>query len=1063
VNSKMVLGRPPISLDSREIEVPTQAFGNDFPVRNLARRQAGGGVIIGTSVLPVGAIIGIAIVGSAILFGVLTTTIMHYLRSRYKQKNRPRDLDLSDDNEEDILDALRSTRPSEGGLLAKIPHKPSNLGTESLPKEWTEHHFCGPQLDKSKLMPPAYAFEVTGLRDSWPLVGWVESPYTVPLTANKHPIINSCNTNRRTSYSAFPLSVDNEPSWPQPTISRASSYTRANDGRPMWLGKSAKSSLTSLQRLSSTRISVSDNQLTSILRSTSQRLRDAQRCPLSRSLSVMSQVSGAPPTVQPPSPPGDQRGESREALVETDDVSLIDSVRSSVLNSISHTPSLQKMAVHRADAIKGNLQEASRTTSGVSESDSLCPSKTPDLFIPVALTSPSRRGVRADQRYGMAISLRDELSATVHQDNGHPLLARGGTGMTYDIHSSNQSDSASGPFISAHTRVKPAPKPNSVKGPRPLVKRQVIVEQDPNSKGGEIVTSPLRVVSGNQKSPTKSKPASMDPPGETPENPFRWSPQCSPSLVLSPGQKPMGIKPKGHGRHRTVRLSHLARPVSVAVLEEPENGSTPPRMENSNGPQKMSLLSPEELSSTSMDPNRSTISSTRPPSIPVFQPFLDVPSTAAPTDSTVSSDKSYSTTMSFYDYYSSGDAFLPDHCIPEPSQSPTLSTKKSRRRGCNFSIDITRARDFALLEAATSGLPSDRPLISPKSTPAQFSNFDISNEATAAPTFTSRRHGPNSPSPPMVNNSVTASVSLLRRMNSEVSMYGTGSFLSDHSNGSPTIPTLQGGGLSSTKRGSEGTMNYLSIGVKTPSPTVKRGRMRVSEIAGKNRDYHQSLVFEDGLEHYDALGLGMPILEDSPPKLAALEPLTSASGQGNWPPKLLDWPSTSPKWPSPPRRAKAPTAQLRPMSSTPMSQENCYFCNKPLSPLHLNPRDSTLASRYHDHSFKCTTCNEPLGTAFVIDMKPYCRQHYYEKVNEICNVDGNVKGKMEQDHTGERWSEIMTTPLKKSVRHESQLKMPSPHDNSPKSIKWRGSLGLYDEMGFLKSSPDGDHDASLLD
>jgi hypothetical protein len=54
----------------------------------------------------------------------------------------------------------------------------------------------------------------------------------------------------------------------------------------------------------------------------------------------------------------------------------------------------------------------------------------------------------------------------------------------------------------------------------------------------------------------------------------------------------------------------------------------------------------------------------------------------------------------------------------------------------------------------------------------------------------------------------------------------------------------------------------------------------------------------------------------------------------------------------------------------------------------------------------------------------------------------------------------MTTPLKKSFRHESQLEMPSPHGGSTKSmIKWRGSLGLYDEMGFLKSSPDRGHEA----
>jgi hypothetical protein len=1051
-----------MSPDSSEMEAPTQAVGNDFSILNLVGRQSGGVATVGTTVLPIGAIIGIAIVGSAMLFGVLTMAIVHILRSRYKQKIRTRDLDLSDDNEEDILDALRSTCPSEQGLVTKITHQPSHLGTESHPKGWTDHHFHGPQLGKSKLIPPEYAFEITGLRDSWPLVGWSESPSTVPLSANKHLVFNSGNTDRRTSYSAFPLSMDYEPSWPQPTLSRSSSYTRGSDGRPIqWSSHSAKSSITSLKRLSSTRKLVSDNQLTSILRSTSQRLKEAQRRPLSRSLSVLSQVSGAPPTVMPPSPLGDNRGESREALIETDDVSLIDSVRSSVLNSMFQTPSPQKAATHTTDKIKGNEKEASPTTSEVSESDSLCLSKTPDLFIPAALTSPSKRRAQVDQTYEMSLSATNGSLSTVHQDDRRSLLTRDGTGMINDTHPSNQTDSASDPFVSADATANPASKPKSVKGPRPLIKRQVINKQDSNSNGLVTVASPLCIVSGNQKSPTKSKTASVDQSEGTKENPFHWSPQCSPSLALPPGQKPMRVKPKGHRRRRTVRLSHLTRPASIAVvLEEPEDGSTSPRMDCENRTEKTHVFLPEEPFSTSTDPTYGKILSTRPPSIPIFQPFLAIPSTRASKDSTMSSDRSYSATMSFYDYYSSGDACRSDHLgIREPSLSPTPSTKKSRRRGCNFSIDLTCAKDTALLEETTSGQQIDRTQSTPKSAPAQFPNFDISNDAPTVPNYTSHHHESTSPPTPPVNDSITTSISLLRRMNSEVSTYSTESFLSDHSNGSPTIPALRGGGLSPNKRGSAGTLNYLSIGVKTPSPTAKRGRMRVSVISGKSRDYHQSLVLKDGLEHYDELGLKMPIHEDSPPKLPSIKPLTSVSGQGDWPPIPPDWPSTSPKWPAPPQR-KVATAQLRPTSNTPMSQENCPSCNKPLSPLRLNPGDSTLASRYHDHCFKCSTCDEALGTAFAIDKKPYCKRHYYEKVNGICNADGSVNFQIDQDHVGDQWSEAMTTPLKKRVHHESQSEKPSPQAGSPKSVvKGRGSLGLYDEMGFLKSSPDRGHDA----
>ena len=1032
-----------------------QAFGNDPLNFNPVARQSANGDTVGTTVLPIGTIIGIAIIGSVILFGGLTMVIMHYLRSRYKQKSGTRDLDLSDDNEEDILNALRSTRPSEQGLVTRISSQPFKLGTRSLTQEWTENHFHDPQLDKSKLMPPVYAFEVTGLRDSWPLVGWVEAPSTVPLSTSKHPLINLGSPDRRTSYSAFPLSVDNETSWPQHTLSRSSFYTRGNDGRPIRRsGHSAKSSITSLKKLPSTRKSVSDNQLTSILRSTSQRLKNTQRRPFSRSLSVLSQVSGAPPTVQPPSQPVDKRGENWEALIETDDVSVIDSVQSSVLNSISQTPSPQKMAVHTPDEIKGNEKEASPTTSEVSESDSLCPSRTPDLFIPAALTSPSKRGARADRRCEMTISSMDGPLTTVRKDNRHSLVAEGSIDIIYDTQSSNQND----PFVPADTRAKAVPKPRSVKGPRPLVKQQAIMEKDPNSKGHKTITSPFVVVSGNQKSLTKPKPALTDLPGRTQENPFQWSPQCSPSSVLSPCQKPMGIKPKGHRRRRIVRLSHLTRPASVAVvLEEPEGGSTPPCINDTNEIQKSDIHSSEELMSTLMNQNHSKTPNTRPPSIPIFEPFLAVPSTGTSTDGKISSGGSYSATMSLYDYYSSGDAFRSDNLgIPKPSESPTPLTKKSRRRGCNFSIGMTHARDIALLEATTSDLQVDRPL-SPKSAPTQVSNFNISPDAMTIPTFSSHLYEPTSLPPPIFDDSVTASISLLRRMNSQVSTYSTGSFLSDHSNGSPTIPALRGGGLSPTKHGSEGTMNYLNIGFKTPIPKVNTGQTQVSGIAGKSRGYHQSPVLQGCQEHYDGLGLRMPILEDSQLKLPALEPVAGVSGQGYSPPAPLDWPSTSPKRPSRPRREKTLTAQLRPMSSTPMSQENCHSCNKPL--LRLNPRDSRLASYYHDHCFKCSTCNEALGTVFAIDKKPYCKKHYYEKVNDICNIASSTNLHIKQDHNDDRWSEAMTTPLKKSVRHESQLEMPSPQSSSPKSmVKWRGSLGLYDEKGFLKSSPDRGHD-----
>jgi hypothetical protein len=1038
----------------KDMEVSDQSLGDYLTTLSLLVRQSSGGVAVGNAVLPIGAIIGIAIFGSAVIFGVMTVTIMHYLRSKYRLKNGSRNLDLSDDNEEDMVDTLISTRPSERELVTKIPHRPLKVRSESLPKDSMDIPSKFLPLGNSKLIPPACAFEIIGLRDSWPLVGWAESAYTSPMSANKHLVFNSGIINRRTSYSAFPIWTDNEPSWPQPTLPRSCSYNRGLDGRSIqWSGHSAKSSITSLERLSSTRKSTSDNQLTSILRSTSQRLKE-QRRPLSRSLSVMSHVSGAPPTMQPPPPPGDQRGESREALINADDMSLVDSVRSSVLNSVSQTFSPQKIASHTGENIIENEKIASPATSEKSEPDSLCPSKTPDLFIPAALTLPSKQEGRANQKHAITISSTAGHSNKMHPRRKEFLPAGDGNGPIHSNHSSDHIGSTSDPFVSANPRLESALKSKAIMGPRPLIKRQVTLDQNMDLKDRETAICSLRNISGNQQSPTKSALATVDPSAVTQENPFQWSPRCSPSLVLSPSQKPSGIKLKGHRRRRTVRLSHVTRPTSVAVvLEESESGAIPSQVQDSIRTQTWQPHSPTKTENAPRYPDQSKTLSRRPPSVSRFEPFL-----AVPTESKISSDEPYSATISFYDFNSSGGACSADNSTgPEPGHSPTPPAKKSRRRGCNFFVDATRATDIALLETTKSSLKNSIPLSPPKPVGAQFLNF---KDAKTLPTFTSHLYTPTSPQNPTVSNSITSSVSLLRRMNSEVSTYSTGSFLSDYSNGSPTFPELRGDGISPPKRGSEGTMNYLNVGVKAPSPTGRRGRSRASASTDKSRDYHQSLALEDNVENYDALGLVMSFPKGSLPKLPSMGSLRNVSVQGNWPPAPTDWPSTSPNWPAPPRQTEHPTAQLRPMNSTLLTQENYHSCNKPLSPLRLNPRDSRIAACYHDHCFKCGTCNAPLGTAFTIEEKPYCKQHYHEKVNEICNVIDSPSKRMEQDRSDDdRWSEIMMTPLKKSVRHESQLEMPAPHDGSPKSmIQWRGSLGLYDEMGFLKSSPDRGQD-----
>lgn len=834
-------------------------------ITDAVKRQADGGSAIDTTTLPIGAIIVIAIIGSALLFGVLTTIVMEVLRSRYKRKKRPRDLDLSDDNDEDIRDALRSTRPPDIGLEARIQHKPPYAATGSRATAWPEPRFYGPQLDNPVSMPPAYAFEITGLRDSWPMVGWVQSHPNMPQYINKHPTINSANVENRTSYSAFLYSADNEPAWPQPTFSRPGSITVRTDRRSnRWSNHSAKSSVTSLERLLANRKSVSDGQLTSILRSTSQRLKAARRRPISRTMNFLSEVSDISPAAQPPSPSRDQNGDGPVVLVDNDYVSLVDSVPSSILNRASQTPDPQKMILRTAESVQEIEKRTSPMASELSEVDSLCSSKIPDSYIPAALSSPSKRGVEVGQGHEMSISSTVDPLTGIDQDEGWPLVALADDSGNANPSLSNSLSSANDPFLSVDTTTKRRLNSKSPKGPRPLTKRNTAIQQNSKTDGWEVPFPRLRPMSGNLKSPNQLNLGPVVSATETQESSFYWSAHFSKSLALYSNQKPTGTRQKGHKRSSTVRLSNLSRPASVSViLEESEKGTAPTHKDVTKGMYANYLPLPERETSGSVIPNQNSYPNSRPPSISTFQPFLTSLSTMASINDTIPSE-GFSATKPFSDSYSSGDPFRFNYLgRSERSESPTLSTKKARRRGHDFSVDLTQARDNALLEAPTLTFPSDKPLTHSKFAPVKFSTSDACHEPPATTAFTSHVHEPSSPPAPEANGSITASISLLRRMNSEVSAYSTASASSDHSKESPTIPILRGGGINPTEKGNHGTSKYLDVGLKTPIPKAVRGRKRDTLLADKGRDYHQILEFHDAPETFDALGLKISTLEHS--------------------------------------------------------------------------------------------------------------------------------------------------------------------------------------------------------
>jgi len=71
-------------------------------VVEFVRRQTNGGSSTNGPVLSTGAIIGIAVAGGAVLFGVLIFVVMRCARARFRRRRRKtfRKLDLADDDDD---------------------------------------------------------------------------------------------------------------------------------------------------------------------------------------------------------------------------------------------------------------------------------------------------------------------------------------------------------------------------------------------------------------------------------------------------------------------------------------------------------------------------------------------------------------------------------------------------------------------------------------------------------------------------------------------------------------------------------------------------------------------------------------------------------------------------------------------------------------------------------------------------------------------------------------------------------------------------------------------------
>ncbi|KHN99388.1 LIM domain-containing protein [Metarhizium album ARSEF 1941] len=68
------------------------------------------------------------------------------------------------------------------------------------------------------------------------------------------------------------------------------------------------------------------------------------------------------------------------------------------------------------------------------------------------------------------------------------------------------------------------------------------------------------------------------------------------------------------------------------------------------------------------------------------------------------------------------------------------------------------------------------------------------------------------------------------------------------------------------------------------------------------------------------------------------------------------------------------------------SRGDCKACRLPIRGKSISSADGRLTGKYHKSCFICTTCAEPFPSSvfYVLDDKPYCKQHYHELNGSLC-------------------------------------------------------------------------------
>lgn len=582
--------------------------------------------------LPLSTVIGIIVGGSVAIILCASYWLIRRLRKKDKiERARLRDVEPTGEHKE-LHSIIRSRIPREISRpmlgLSIIPSHPSiqsdgSIRLDSISRQTIDDLEDDPPLarvDTRRLSPTkALSRFSTGIRDSWPLANAGQMPNALHSLSRLQHHSTSTITLNQVAPPGYMIPPD--PQYPSRAYSRGSKTKVLKDAdRP-----NARA-----RRRNDRRAVASENQLSTILRSTSERLNHRSRShsrgkSLSRTLTSFSR-SGPPPPTRWPSPTR-IGNESQEVLIDKMSSTTrkssksTASVDSSTLEEIICTPNPRRK-VARAPGMTFQKSEISPAGSSGSD-DSMFTAPLPEAVMPAPLTSPSKRVCRGLNRPG---SIRSDSATT----STSSLIQKGSRAsvLAFGVPASRHSQAslhvpaASDPFYSGGQSNASFPSLGSFREPRPLYIRKSGPQKSLSFISPLKEMSPLQDISGNIQTPTRRDVRSSPVPPV--DNPFSWSPQAMQSSRRSSPLRSDQVRKKGHKRSMTIRMSvQPSRPTSVAVVpEESEEEMSPFRFHAPSAGVRM--VEPSKSPSLSPNPESQGVTN-RPPSSPVFQPHIFVP------------------------------------------------------------------------------------------------------------------------------------------------------------------------------------------------------------------------------------------------------------------------------------------------------------------------------------------------------------------------------------------------------------------------------------------------------